>query len=62
METQIRDLLHEKKQCSTRTIARALGVTRRKAHVHLSNGPFEFIVPCEVGSGKRRLNVWKITS
>lgn len=62
MEQTVRELLKQKKFYSTNSIARTLKMTRKAVNWHLFNNPdFTLVDPVEVGSGKQKVMVWKLT-
>jgi hypothetical protein len=62
MEQAVRELLKQKQFYSTTNIARTLKMTRKAVNWHLFNNPnFTLVNPMEVGSGKQKLLVWKLT-
>lgn len=63
MDQTIRALLTQKKYYSTNSIARTLGETRKKVNWYMFNHPddYSLVNPVEVGSGKCKVMVWKLT-
>ena len=63
MDQTIRSLLTQKKYYSTTNIARVLGETRKKVNWYMFNHPddYSLVNPVEVGSGKCKVMVWKLT-
>lgn len=63
MDQTIRALLTKKKYYNTNSIAKALGETRKKVNWYMFNRPedYSLVDPVEVGSGKCKVRVWKLT-
>ena len=55
--------LTQKKYYSTTKFAKTMGESRKKVNWYMFNNPeYSLVDPVEVGSGKRKILVWKLTS
>lgn len=62
MEQTVREMLKQKKFYSTTNIAKTLKMTRKAVNWHMFNcSEFSLVDPVEVGSGKQKVMVWKLT-
>ena len=63
MEQTISELLSQKKYQSTNNITKATGMNRKYINWYMFNHPddYSLVDPVEVGSGKCKVRVWKLT-